>query len=230
MPKVLKCACAPSVTTAERDVEAPRGCPRPDATWSSRRAVADRSDQGVVDLIDLRALGADVAFDQRRAGVLADPDQRAREHRRRLCAAGDMTRYAAGCVEHGAVGDLDHHAIASSSRCSAPPWHWRYRARTICRSACAASPASQRLAQRADAEALFQVAPVSESFGANAPSTSTSRRAPVDRMQLQRRAPRAFSAACIRRGRPAAAPRASARADRCISSPRSRRCGRPARS
>ena len=36
------------------------------------RIVADRNDQGIVDLIGLRAVGRDVAFDQRHAGILAE--------------------------------------------------------------------------------------------------------------------------------------------------------------
>ncbi len=46
------------------------------------RIVADRDDQRVVGLIGLRAIGCDVAFDQRHAGILAEPQQRAGEHRR----------------------------------------------------------------------------------------------------------------------------------------------------
>ena len=73
-------------------------------------AVADRNHKGIMDLIGLRALGADIAFHQRRAGVPADTDQGAREHRRGgrpACDMDDMQRQRNDRV----VGDLDHDAI-----------------------------------------------------------------------------------------------------------------------
>ncbi len=73
-------------------------------------AVADRNDKKVMDLVGFGAVGSDEAFHQRRACSPADPEQGAREHRRRLCAAGDMDDMQ-GLRERGSVGDLDHDAI-----------------------------------------------------------------------------------------------------------------------
>ena len=81
MPKVLKCAWAPSVTAARGDIEG-LAAVLDQTHMIQPRAVADRNDQRVVDLIGLGALGGDIAFHQRRARGLAEPQQRAREHRR----------------------------------------------------------------------------------------------------------------------------------------------------
>ena len=76
----------------------------------------------------------------------------------------------------------------------------------------------QRLRQRADAQARLEIGEIGQS-GTNAPSTNTMRRASIEassragvaRARLRRR---------VRRARQAAWHRASARAGRCISTPR----------
>ena len=74
------------------------------------RVVADRDDQGIVDLVGLCTFGRDIALHQRGAGVLAEAKQRAREHRRRRAAACDMNDVQR-LRQHRAVGNLDHDAI-----------------------------------------------------------------------------------------------------------------------
>ena len=73
-------------------------------------AVSDRYDKGVMDLIGFGTIRGNIAFHQRRACGPAELEQRAREHRRRLCAACDMDDMQ-GLGERGAVGDFDHDAI-----------------------------------------------------------------------------------------------------------------------
>ena len=180
------------------------------------RIVADRDDQRVVDLIGLRAIGGDVAFDQRRAGVLAEAQQRAREHRRRRGAAGDMNDLQR-LRQHDAIGDLDHHAvghhrgverdhrIGAVGREQLRLQRWRRRLPARRAGVRMASPFSSRRCGKLRREhAVHQHQPARA----------------LDRLQLHGRGGRA-SARRVRRGAPAAALRASARADRCISSPRS---------
>ena len=71
MPNVLKCALRAERHHGGRNVEG-LAAVLDQADMVEPRAVADRDDQGVMDLIGFRALGADVAFHQRRAGVLAE--------------------------------------------------------------------------------------------------------------------------------------------------------------
>ena len=105
---MLKCACAPSVIR-RRKFEGVAAVLH-QADMVEPRIVADRDDQRVVDLIGLRAVGRDEALDQRRAGILAEPQQRAREHRRGRGAARDMNDMQR-LRQHDAVGDLDHDAV-----------------------------------------------------------------------------------------------------------------------
>ena len=181
------------------------------------RVVADRDDQGVVDLIGLRALGADVAFHQRRAGVLAEADQRAREHRRRRGAAGDMDDMQR-LRQHDAVGDLDHDAIGhhrAVERHHGIGIVGREQLRLQ-----RGIAGFQHLAQRADADVLFQDRPSLGKFWREHAIHQHQPAHALDGVQLQGGGG-ALQRRGIRRAAPAAAPRASARADRCISSPRS---------
>ena len=145
------------------------------------RVVADRNDQGIVDLIGLRAVGGDIAFHQRGAGGLAEAQQRAGEHRRGRAAAGDMDDMQR-LRQRGAIGDLDHDAIGHHR---AVERHHRIgivgREQLRLQRGIAGF---QHLAQGADSRP-FSRPPSSDSCGANTPSTSTSLRTPVDRMQLQ---------------------------------------------
>ena len=61
-------------------------------------------------LIGLRAVGCDVAFDHRHAGILAEPQQRACEHRRGSGGRRDMNDLQR-LRQHDAIGDLDYHAV-----------------------------------------------------------------------------------------------------------------------
>ena len=194
-------------------------------TWSSRASSPIATISAVVDLIGLRAIGRDVAFDQRRAGVLAEPQQRAREHRRRRGAAGDMNDMQR-LRQHGAIGDLDHHTIGHHR---AVERHHRIRR---CR-ARAAAPAARRRRPPAPRAACGSSSPFSrpsssDSFGANTPSTSTSRRTPSIACSFSAAAAR-FSAAASGAGASGSTSRISARRSVYFQSS-IRRCGRPTRS
>ena len=226
MPKVLKCAWAPSVTTADEMLKASR-LSSIRRTWSSRASSPIADDQGVVDLIGLGALGGDIAFHQRRAGVLAEPQQRAREHRRRRGAAGDMNDMQR-LRQHGAVGDLDHDAIGHHRAVER-----HHRIGVVGREQLRLQrgvAGFQHLAQRADARPFSRSPSIGQFWREHAIHQHQPAHA-FDGVQLQGGCRRA-SAPPHPAQPPAAALRASARADRCISSPRSadaagRRAHRP---
>ena len=194
-------------------------------TWSSRELSPIADDQRVVDLIGLRALGRDVAFDQRRAGVLAEPQQRAREHRRGRGAAGDMNDMQR-LRQHDAIGDLDHHAIGHHRAVERDHRIGVIGRRTAAPAARRRRPPARRASVRIGRP--FSRPSSSESFGANTPSTSTSRRTPLIACSFRAAAAR-FSAAASGAGASGSTSRISARRSVYFQSS-IRRCGRPARS
>ena len=168
-------------------------------------------------------LGADVAFHQRRAGVFVDADQRAREHRRSRGPTGDMDDMqrqpddrAVGYLDHNSV--RHHRAVERHHGIGIIGFEQLRLQRGIVR--------FEYLTQRADADVLSQKRR-RKSFGANTPSTSTTRRTPAMACSFRAVAAR-FSAAASGAAASGSTSRISTRRSVYFQSS-IRRCGRPSR-
>ena len=189
------------------------------------RVVADRDDQRIMGLIDLGALGRDVAFHQRRAGGLAELQQRTGEHRRGRATAGDMN-HMQRLGQHARRRRPRSPRRRSSSPSSAQPSDWNCRARAV-------APAARRRPSPALRAAcgwkdLFAGFARSDSFGANTPSTSTSLRTPSMACSSSA-SPACVSAAASGAAASGSTSRISTRRSVYFQSSM-RRCGRPVRS
>ena len=188
------------------------------------RVVADRNDQRIVGLIDRRALGRDIAFHQRRAGRLAELQQRTGEHRRRRATAGDMN-HMQRLGQHHAVGDLDHHAVGHHRRIQR-----NHRIGIVGREQLRLQRGVallQHFAQRADGKAFLRVGKVGQFWREHAIDQHQLAHA-VDGVQLQRVAG-LVSAAASGAAASGSTSRISTRRSVYFQSSM-RRCGRPARS
>ena len=134
-----------------------------------------------------------------------------------------------GCVSTRAVGDLDHDAVGHHRGSSAPPSD-RTLSGVETAAPCSAAVAGrlQHLAQRADAEALLETAEVGQLRREHAIDQHQPAHA-LDRVQLQRRLPRASAPPASGAGASGSTSRISTRRSVYFQSS-IRRCGRPARS
>ena len=145
------------------------------------RAIADRNDQGIVDLIGLCAVSGEVAFHQRGGGRVAELQQRAGKHRGRCGAAGDMDDVQRLRQRH-AVGDLDHDAIRHHRAVQRRHRIGILQSEQPCLQRGVAG--EQRLAQRMNGQAFFQAAGLGKRWREHPVDQHQPAHA-VDRMQLQ---------------------------------------------
>ena len=213
--KSLKRALAPIAAISDEtcnEIARPAG----DLDVIDMGVVADHKLERGVDLI-VAAAGL-VALDQHDARALLDHDQRAGEHRGRLVAGRGkhqmdrpLDRRALGDVDDRAVAhqrgvERDHALVARPARPCRDVGDQRDRPPPAPR-------AIERMVRPGDRSAR------SDSSGTNAPSTNTMRRASMSPISCAGVLGARLGGGVGRRRR-AASPRASARADRCISTPR----------
>ena len=191
MPNVLKCAWAPTCTSAVEILNASRRVlDQPDMI--EPRTVADRrSPPRRGPDRPRRPRRRRSSRPASRRDCLPSCSSERVKHRRRRAAVAICT-ICSGFGQHGAVGDARSPRRRSSSRCSARPSDRRCRARAVGRR-CVAGV--QRVAQRCGSTGPAPSSPSSDSFGANTPSTSTSRRTPSIACSFSAAAARASAAA-----------------------------------
>ena len=195
-------------------------------TWSSRAPSPIATISGIMDLIGLGAVGGDIAFHQRRAR----PPCRACSSERVNIAEGAaplaIWTICSGCVSAAPSATSITTPSVIIALFSATIGCRRYRARAVAPAAWRRRPPAPRAA--CGCRSPFSRPPISDRFGANTPSTSTSRRAPSIACSFRAAAAR-FSAAASGAAASGSTSRISTRRSVYFQSS-IRRCGRPARS